>query len=350
MEVVATPRVGEESRPTHHADSPVVLHQATLTTRRHGTNLIRNSRNDLEREESRDLCSHGGGTSPPPRRRSPQALVPRPRSDDGQAEGTSLPGPAAIPGRLTRLCTVQENLVGGHTVFTLTPKAGGTGTELIYTHGGAYVNPLVRPHWSLIRALIAASGPTVTVPLYGLAPEHTIDQALPFLQSVYEQVLARAPGQRVYLGGDSSGGALALVQALHYRSSGLPRPAGLVLISPWVDVTMTNPAIATFEKRDPTLASAGMVAAGLLWAGGRGGLDPDVSPLFADLSDLPAVRIVQGDHDIMAADTATLLRRLRDAGVDVEARLYAGAFHVFVGAPSLPESRDALTWLASMLH
>ena len=260
------------------------------------------------------------------------------------------PGPATMPGKLTRLCTVQQTLLGGHTVFTLTPKVGGTGTELIYTHGGAYVNPLVRPHWSLIRALIAASGVTVTVPLYGLAPEHTVDQALPFLQSVYQQVLARAQGRRLYLGGDSSGGALALVQAVHYRSTGLPSPAGLVLISPWVDVTMTNPAIPGLEKRDPTLAAAGMAAAGLLWAGARGGLDPDVSPLFADLSGLPDARIVQGDRDILAADTDRLTRKLRDTGVDIETRLYAGAFHVFVGAPTLPESRDALMWLASMLH
>jgi monoterpene epsilon-lactone hydrolase len=260
------------------------------------------------------------------------------------------PEPAAIPGRLTRLCTVSKTLIRGHAVFTLTPKGGGTGTELIYTHGGAYVNPLVRPHWSLMRALIAASGVTVTAPVYGLAPEHTVDQALPFLQSVYEQVLARAQGRRVYLGGDSSGAALALVQAVQHRSAGLPGPAGLVLISPWVDVTMTNPAIPALEKLDPTLAAAGMAAAGLLWAGGHGPLDPRVSPLFADLSGLPKVRIVQGDRDILAADTDRLVRRLRAAGVDVDVRHYAGGFHVFVGAPTLPESRDALTWLASMLR
>jgi acetyl esterase/lipase len=260
------------------------------------------------------------------------------------------PEPATMPGKLTRLCRVERSLVEGHPVFTLTPKFGGTGIQLIYTHGGAYVNPLVRPHWAIIRALIAASGITVTVPLYGLAPEHTVDQALPFLRSVYQQVLGRSEGQRAYLGGDSSGGALALVQAVHYRSSGLPGPAGLALISPWVDVTMANPAIAGLEKRDPTLAAAGMAAAGLLWAAGRGGLDPDVSPLFADLSGLPDVRIVQGDHDILAADTDRLTRRLRDVGVNVETRLYAGGFHVFVGAPTLPESREALRWLASMLR
>jgi acetyl esterase/lipase len=275
--------------------------------------------------------------------RDPEAMT-------AQLLARRYPGPAKMPGRLTRLCTVQQGLVEGLPVFTLTPKVGATGTELIYTYGGAYVNPLVRPHWSLIRALIAASRCTVTVPLYGLAPEHTVEEALPFLQSVYEHVRARSEGQHVYLGGDSSGAALALVQAVHCRSSGLPRPDGLVLISPWVDVTMTNPAIPELEKRDPTLAAAGMAAAGRLWAGARGGLDPDVSPLFADMSGLPDVRIVQGDRDILAADADLLDRRLRDAGVHVETRLYPGAFHVFVGAPTLPESRDALSWLASMLR
>jgi RND superfamily putative drug exporter len=260
------------------------------------------------------------------------------------------PAAATVPGRLTRLCAVEQTRIGGHTVFTLTPKVGGRGAELIYTHGGAYVNPLVRPHWALLRSLIAASGVTVTVPLYGLAPEHSVEDAIPFLQGVYEQVLVRSRDRRPYLGGDSSGGALALIQARRYRTLGLPEPAGLVLVSPWVDVTMTNPAIPELEKRDPTLAAAGMAAAGRLWAGARGGLDPDVSPLFADMSGLPDVRIVQGDRDILAADADLLDRRLRDAGVHVETRLYPGAFHVFVGAPTLPESRDALSWLASMLR
>ncbi|MDO9397246.1 MAG: alpha/beta hydrolase fold domain-containing protein [Herbiconiux sp.] len=262
------------------------------------------------------------------------------------------PEPARLPASLRRLCTVREQRVEGRRVITLTPRRGSTGVELIHAHGGYYVHPLVAPHWAFLEALIRASGVTVTVPLYGLAPEHAGEEALPFLSAVYLGVRDRAGAHPVFLSGDSAGGGLAVAQALRFARGGLPAPQGLILIAPWLDVTMTDPDIVAMEKVDPMLDVTRARVSGRLWAGGRDPRDPEVSPLFASrsaLAGLPPVRIVQGGRDLLLPDVRRFARRLREAGVDEVTRIYPDGFHVFVGVPALPESRSALAWIAAFL-
>ncbi|MCU1480305.1 MAG: hypothetical protein JWQ19_1091 [Subtercola sp.] len=296
--------------------------------------------------------------------------------------------PAAVTAAVHRVAHVEESVVEGRPVIRLTPRSGASGAELIYTHGGAYVNPILAAHWRILATLVATSGVSVTVPLYALAPEHHVDEVYPLLDALYEQALARssdsrtrnsggdpgdsqaptvgghdtgdsapatAPhptgGSRVFLGGDSAGGGLALGQALRLRDAGRPAPAALILLSPWVDVTMTNPAIPATAPLDHMLGAGGLAEAGRLWAGETDVRSPLVSPLFGALDGLPPVYTYQGDHDILVADAKKLTRGIRSAGGQAELRLYRGAIHVFVGAPWTPEARRrALRHIAAVLR
>src|SRR5688500_2751096 len=159
-------------------------------------------------------------------------------------EGREYPLPAAIPRALRTRCEIQRETVLGSTVYRLTPRQGGSGLELIYVHGGAYVSPLSRFHWNIIRELIRETGANVTVPLYPLAPEHGYQQAYALLYAVYRDVLAAAPAGPVVLAGDSAGGGLALGMTMDMRGRALPLPAMLVLFAPWLDVTLSNPEAA----------------------------------------------------------------------------------------------------------
>jgi acetyl esterase/lipase len=149
----------------------------------------------------------------------------------------------------------------GQVVYTLTPRrdaadsrAGGEGGwHLVYTHGGGFVHPLMRSHWAIIAALIDVTGATVTVPIYPLAPEHQHPEAFRELEQVYRGLLDQVAAERIVLCGDSAGGNLALAQALYYRERGLPLPGHLVLFSPWLDLTMSNPEAREVEPRDLTL-------------------------------------------------------------------------------------------------
>ena len=255
--------------------------------------------------------------------------------------------PAEIPASVRRVADVQRREIDGRTVVDLRPEHPAGGAHVIYLHGGAYAFPVLAAHWGIVGALLRGSGASVTVPLYGLAPEHGVTEAYGLLDSLYDEASARH--ERVYLAGDSAGGALALGQAMRVRDAARRPPEGVILFSPWVDATMRNPDVAGLAHLDRMIAPAGLAAAARWWAGDVGVESPLVSPLFGDLAGLPPVYTHQGDHDILYADTVLLHRRLLAAGGRSTLDVYPGAFHDFVGAPWTPEARLALKRAAAVL-
>ncbi|MFD1846287.1 alpha/beta hydrolase [Arthrobacter flavus] len=254
----------------------------------------------------------------------------------------AYPSPAPLTRALRRLCTVEELEVDGVRTLTLRPRSASSGRHLIYTHGGTYINELARPHWWIIAALIRATGATVTVPLYRLAPEHSFRETYDYLAAVYRLVLTTTRADDVILAGDSAGGGLAVGQALHFAALGLPQPGHLILFSPWLDVTGTNPAIQQYDRVDPMLAVPGAVEAGKWWAAGEDPKHHLLSPVFAlpgALAELPPITLYQGSRDICMADALAFDRVMSDAGCTIAFKRYPGAFHVFVGLPWLRESR-----------
>lgn len=263
------------------------------------------------------------------------------------------PTPAPLTRAIRKLCVVEEQMIDGVGTVTLRPRAAGSPLHIIYTHGGTYINELVRPHWWIIAELIRRTGATVTVPYYRLAPEHTFGETYAFLASVYRRVLATTEASDVVLAGDSAGGGLAVGQALHFAAEGLPAPGRLILFSPWLDITGTNPELARYDRVDPMLSVPGAVEAGSWWAGGEDPRNPLLSPVFAPaaaLAALPPVHIHQGDRDVCMADALAFRHRMADAGGQLTLSEYPGAFHVFAGLPLLPESRDAYRDIAHVLQ
>jgi acetyl esterase/lipase len=258
-------------------------------------------------------------------------------------------GPAPVSRAVKRVAVVDERIVDGRRVVRLTPRQKPRGGHLIYTHGGCYTFPLIGAHWGILATLVRRAGITIDVPLYGLAPEHTATEAADWLETIYDDAVAEF-GPVVSLAGDSAGGGLALAQAVRYRDSGRPAPRHVILISPWLDATLINPGAAAVAPLDHMLAVPGLVRAGRLWAGALDPRDPLVSPLSSDLAGLPPVHIEQGDHDLFYADAEELHRRITRAGGRSDFRLTRGGFHVFVGAPWIPEARAALARIAAVLR
>jgi epsilon-lactone hydrolase len=254
----------------------------------------------------------------------------------------AYPEPAAVPGRMLRRFEVSRAAIAGLPVIRLKPRGRASGQHLIYTHGGAYVQALIRPHWWILDGATSGTGVTITVPLYRLAPEGNVAGAYHFLGAVYQQVTAEAGAGNVTLAGDSSGGGLALGQAIACHDSGIPEPRQVILLSPWLDITLSNPRVPALQPHDPTLDAGLLRAAGLLWAGGTDPRDPRLSPLFGGLAGLPPVHVFQGGHDIFAADAQDLAAELRRLGNTGTFTLAPAGFHVYPGAVWTTESRAAL--------
>ncbi|OOC55009.1 MULTISPECIES: alpha/beta hydrolase fold domain-containing protein [Nocardiopsis] len=232
--------------------------------------------------------------------------------------------------------------VGGFDSFTVPPRGRETPERVVlYVHGGSYVHEISHWHWVFV-ARLADAGCLVEVPAYGLAPRHTHREALPFLEAVHRELPTDA-GPLVFAG-DSAGAGLALsyTQSLlgEEAGSGPPMPRRLVLISPWVDLTLSHPDIRELDRVDPWLSPVGLRESALAWAGGDDLADPRLSPVNGPMEGLPPTDLHIGTHDLLLPDVRRLRDRLVEAGVAVDLQEEKGAFHVYPLVP-YPEGRAA---------
>jgi epsilon-lactone hydrolase len=253
------------------------------------------------------------------------------------------------PTRWTRLThRVTERTVAGMTVWSVRPRRGSPVARVVYVHGGGYVHPLTRDYWRLVRSLASAPA-EVSVPAYPLAPDATVDDVLPALVEVATLVASQDPELPTILMGDSAGGALILAMATRLRDDGGPRPVSLVALSPWLDATLDEEAVEDLEPTDPMLAESGLRAAGRWWAGVRDPSDPLVSPIHADLADLPPIDVYIGRHDILRPAVSDLADRADREGADLHVHEVSAMFHVWM-TRRLPEGRRTRTELRRLVR
>lgn len=266
-------------------------------------------------------------------------------SGDFSANDVPRP-PAAIASR----CTIDEQQRDGRAVFVVAPRAHLPRGTLFYVHGGGFVHNMSRQHWDLVARLVDGCGWRVVVPDYPLAPEYTVDDALPLLEAAYEAACAQAGGLPVAVIGDSAGGNLALVLLQQRLLAGLPQPARLVLLSPWLDTAMAHPDIAGIAARDPMLQRAGLDRAARAFAGQHSFDDPCVSPIHGPVECLPPVDLFIGTDEIFHPDLIAFAQRLRLTGTPTALHEYPGMFHVWVALTGLPESRHAIARICAALR
>lgn len=259
-------------------------------------------------------------------------------------------GPERPSARLQQELQVSHEWLEGQEFYTLAPREPVAGAKhLLYLHGGAYVRPISRYHWGLLADLVRRSGCTVSVPLYPLAPEHTCSQALAFARRAWVLARERAGGRPLLLGGDSAGGGLALALAFDLRERGEALPERLLLICPWADVVMSNPAITQIAPRDPMLAIPGTREAGRLYAGERALDDPAVSPLRGEFVGLPPLLLIVGTRDMACPDALLLADKARAQGVPVELVRGEELVHVWPLFP-IPEAYAVRERMAQLLR
>jgi acetyl esterase/lipase len=248
-------------------------------------------------------------------------------------------GSAQPPAALSRRHDVSERQIGGFACWTVLPRGKTVTRGAVYLHGGAYTGEITKQHWALIGAL-ADAGVRVEVPLYGLTPQHTYREAYPLVTEVYRQLLERLPAAAVTLAGDSAGAGLALGFAQELTAAGLPQPRRIVLVSPWLDLTLSQPAVRDIAPHDPWLSPAGLVELGRAWAGGDDPADPRLSPVNGPLNGLALVSVFIGTRDVFYPDVCRLRDRATAEGAALDVTVCAGAVHVYPLTPT-PEGRAA---------
>jgi epsilon-lactone hydrolase len=256
---------------------------------------------------------------------------------------------AAMPSRRLRsLCAVEHGHVHGDRVFDLMPRKGGPPFHLFYLHGGAYSIEIGFMHWQFIESLIRLTGCAARVPLYPLAPEHGHEEALASALAHYRDLAAEVAADRIVIMGDSAGGGLSLALAQALAEAGLPQPGRIVLLSPWLDLTMSDPATLAQEALDPVIRTEAALAAARMYAGDLPLEDPRVSPVYGELAGLAPIAIFTGTSDLLYPDARRLAERMKAEGRTLDMFEYPQMVHAWMLMP-LPEGYEARKRIASLL-
>ncbi|MGG1677084.1 alpha/beta hydrolase [Neobacillus sp. NRS-1170] len=215
---------------------------------------------------------------------------------------------------------------------------------ILYLHGGGYEYCSVQTHRTLAAGIGKAAGVKVLIPEYRLAPEHPFPAAIEDAVRIYRWLLEEGfHPSNIIVAGDSAGGGLSLAAALVLREQNEPLPAGIVALSPWVDLTSSGESYKTNKDLDPYLNVEGIWKVAREYAGRESLNHPLISPVFADLSGLPPLFIQVGSHEILQSDAELLAVQARKGGVDVSYKVWDGMWHVWqMSGDFLPEARKAI--------
>ncbi|PSS60507.1 esterase [Ensifer sp. NM-2] len=169
---------------------------------------------------------------------------------------------------------------------------------------------------------------------YRMPPDHPFPAALDDCMAVYRHVIDQYGAGRVLFGGRSAGGNLAMATILRARDEGMPSPAGVVLLSPQVDLTESGDSFQTNRTVDVVLPNS-LMSNNLLYADGAELSHPYLSPLFGEMSaEFPPIFLQSGTRDLFLSNTVRLHRKLRRVGVPVELHVFEAMPHGgFAGAP-----------------
>jgi monoterpene epsilon-lactone hydrolase len=220
--------------------------------------------------------------------------------------------------------------------------------QVLFIHGGSYVHEASSLHAPFFDEILSAVPATITMPVYALAPEHGYTEAYEQVLAVYLELRRSHPDSPVVLMGGSAGGGFALGFAQHLVQLGLPQPDRIVLISPWLDLTLQNPRIEAVDNADVLLDRDALVPHGLAWAHGDDPTDYRLSPINGSLESLAPVMVLIGTQDLLYPDVQRLRAAAELGGLDFDVHVYEGADHVFAMSPG-PAGDDARSRIEAVI-
>ena len=251
-----------------------------------------------------------------------------------EVNGEPVPVPKAKFG-----ISIREETTGPLQAFIYNDQEHPAQT-VFYFHGGAYINQPNNQQTTMAARTAKETGAEVVLMVYPKEPVYNCEEAYEVCIGYYLAYLRENDCGKTVFMGDSAGGGLALGLAEVLRGSGDPMPEELILISPWVDVTMSNPDMPAYAEHDPMLGIDGARRMGEVWADGLSMTDPRVSPLYGDLSGLCPVTLTTGTWEVFYPDELLLAEKLQATGTACDLIIGERMIHCYPICP-IPEAKEA---------
>ena len=237
----------------------------------------------------------------------------------------------------------SESTIAGVPVRIVTPfDEMDPNYVLLNIHGGGFNSD--SGSWTETIPLANLTRMKVVAVLYRLAPEHPFPAGLDDVVAVYEELLKTYKPIHIAIYGTSAGAILTGEVAVKLRQLGLPLPGALGIFSGMGDFSRVGDSWAMYalnglsghlDPPSPTVHDSEYVGSTNL-------RDPVLSPLFADLRNMPPTLFITSGRDLLLSGTTILQRAFLRAGNDnTQLVVFEGLPHAFWNDPNLPESKEA---------
>lgn len=209
-----------------------------------------------------------------------------------------------VPKLLFSDCTIKNWEHDDTKLISLEHEDSASKREIIYLHGGAYAVGVKPYHFYLMYDLSKALNGRITLIDYPLAPEFNVEMIFPKVLEAYKSIVEVSGDKELILIGDSAGGGMALALSMYLRDMEdlVYFPKKIVLYSPWLDVTLSNPEIEIYEKNDFVLNKKALQDIGRVYAGSLNLKDYLISPLYGNLNHLGEIGIFYGSGELFFPD------------------------------------------------
>lgn len=225
---------------------------------------------------------------------------------------------------------------------------------VLQLHGGGYIGGFKNVYRNFAVMYSAKGGGISVLSVdYRLAPRWPFPAALEDALSGYEWLLAGGwKPQQIVVAGDSAGGGLALALCHYLKDNDRPLPGGVIVMSPWTDMTASGSSYAENYHKDPLFGNAEeSMLTNTDYRGNNDPKNPYLSPLFGDFHGFPTMLIQVGGDEMLLSDSVLVAKKAKKQGVRLRLSVYDGMFHVFqMALQLLPESRRAWNEIGHFLR
>ena len=242
--------------------------------------------------------------------------------------------------RDARIEKIDEDGVHG---LAITAGGGSSDRLVMHLHSGGYVMGSSTAYRNFACRLSDATGATVFLPDYRLAPEHPYPAAVEDAVAAFRWCNRRQEASSTIISGDSAGGGLAIATLLALRDEKEKPPAAGIAISPLLDLSGEGDSMRTNAKTDPLIDRTMVVEMGKVYIGD---IDPHqhplASPLWGKHHGLPPLLLIASASEVLKDDVVRLAASVRAAGGEVTVSLPEGMVHIWTLFPFLREAADSL--------
>ncbi|MXN93322.1 alpha/beta hydrolase fold domain-containing protein [Flavobacterium sp. Sd200] len=263
----------------------------------------------------------------------------------------------AMPVPLCDTIGKQIPVTGGTThVRIYTPKEGKAPFPVVvYYHGGGFVIADIEVYGAGAQALCEKTGAIVVSVEYPKGPEKKFPAAHTVAFDAYQWILKNAASfngnpAKIAVAGESAGGNLAANVSMMARDKKIQAPLYQVLVYPVANNNMNAESYVKYANAKPLNKPMMEWFVKNYLGDASKAADPRISLVKANLKGLPKTLIIGAEIDPLQSEGKLLADKLKDAGVEVDYKLYDGVTHEFFGmAAVVPQAKEAQELAAKKL-